>query len=117
MSQSTPTSISAKELHSWLNNQSKQPICVDVREEQELALAALPWKVLHLPLSQSSSWMGTLSQSLPINQPIVVICHAGIRSFNFGTWLLEQNMGYQVWNLEGGIDAWSVEVDPSIPRY
>ena len=31
--------------------------------------------------------------------------------------LIEQGWGYEVWNLEGGIDAWSVKVDPTVPRY
>jgi rhodanese-related sulfurtransferase len=47
----------------------------------------------------------------------VVLCHAGIRSLHFGLWLLEQNPNRDVWNLEGGIDAWSVEVDPTVARY
>ncbi|MGB0825742.1 MAG: sulfurtransferase, partial [Synechococcus sp.] len=32
-------------------------------------------------------------------------------------WLLDQPWGLEVWNLEGGIDAWSLQVDPSVPRY
>ena len=49
--------------------------------------------------------------------PVVVICHAGVRSWQFGCWLLQQRPDLTVWNLEGGIDAWSVQVDPSVPRY
>ena len=33
------------------------------------------------------------------------------------SWLIEQGREGEVWNLEGGIDAWSVQVDPSVPRY
>ena len=36
---------------------------------------------------------------------------------HFGLWLLEQRQTLEVWNLEGGIDAWSVQVDPKVPRY
>ena len=117
MNQPTPTPISAKDLHCWLTDSPSLPICVDVREDQELELAPFPADVLHLPLSRSSDWMETLPQLLPNDRPVVVICHAGIRSWNFGTWLLEQEIGYQVWNLEGGIDAWSINVDSSVPRY
>ena len=46
-----------------------------------------------------------------------MICHAGVRSLHFGLWLLEQRQTLEVWNLEGGIDAWSVQVDPKVPRY
>ena len=47
----------------------------------------------------------------------MVLCHAGIRSLHFGQWLLEQEWGLDVWNLDGGIDAWSLQVDPTTPRY
>jgi rhodanese-related sulfurtransferase len=46
-----------------------------------------------------------------------VLCHAGIRSWQFASWLIDQQNYEQVWNLSGGIEAWSVEVDPSVPRY
>jgi rhodanese-related sulfurtransferase len=46
-----------------------------------------------------------------------VLCHAGIRSWQFGCWLMEAQGFPRVWNLHGGIDAWSVEVDPTVPRY
>ena len=48
---------------------------------------------------------------------MVVICHAGVRSLHLGLWLLQQMPELEVWNLEGGIDAWSLQVDPSVPRY
>ena len=69
------------------------------------------------PLSRSQEWLGVLQQRLLPEQPLVVLCHAGIRSHHFGLWLMEQNWGLEVWNLEGGIDAWSVQVDPTVPRY
>ena len=86
-------------------------------EEQELAIARFPHPVKHLPLSEAQNWMATLNEVLPQAGPIVVLCHAGIRSWNFGCWLLEQQPERDVWNLEGGIDAWSVTVDAAVPRY
>jgi rhodanese-related sulfurtransferase len=47
----------------------------------------------------------------------VVLCHAGIRSWQFGCWLMEVHGYERVWNLHGGIDAWSLEADPQVPRY
>jgi rhodanese-related sulfurtransferase len=45
-----------------------------------------------------------------------VLCHMGMRSMNVTVWL--RNQGFeQVQSLRGGIDAWSVEVDPTIARY
>jgi rhodanese-related sulfurtransferase len=47
----------------------------------------------------------------------VVICHAGIRSYNFGQWSLDNNLVNEIWNLEEGIDGWSKYIDQTIPRY
>ena len=111
-----PKPLKARELETWLS-QNVDLTLVDVREEQELAIAPFPYPVKHLPLSEAQNWMGTLNQFLPPAGPVVVLCHAGIRSWNFGCWLLEQQPAREVWNLEGGIDAWSVMVDPAVPRY
>ena len=116
MTSSSPQSISARDLHAWLSSGSALQL-VDVREQTELEIAPFPGQVEHLPLSESNLWLTDLPARLTTSKPIVVICHAGIRSRNFGCWLLEQGQDYDVWNLEGGIHAWSVEVDPSVPRY
>ena len=50
-------------------------------------------------------------------QPVAVLCHAGVRSWHFGCWLIQEHGHPQVWNIQGGIEAWSVSVDPAIPRY
>ena len=111
-----PKPLKARELETWLS-QNVDLTLVDVREEQELAIAPFPHPVKHLPLSEAQNWIGTLNEFLPPTGPVVVLCHAGIRSWNFGCWLLEQQPAREVWNLEGGIDAWSVMVDPAVPRY
>ena len=110
-----PTSISAPELQRWLSS-TQPPQLVDVREQQELEMAALPG-VIHLPLSCSQQWLPQLWQRLDRGRDLVVLCHAGIRSLQFASWLMETQEVPQVWNLEGGIDAWSVLVDPAVPRY
>jgi rhodanese-related sulfurtransferase len=90
---------------------------VDVREERELELARLPYPVLHLPLSRSEEWLASVPTALDHDRPVAVLCHAGLRSWNFGCWLIEQHGFAEVWNLEGGIDAWSMGVDSGVPRY
>lgn len=113
---STPMPISAADLARRL--QAGETIqLVDVREEAELALASLPHTTLHLPLSRSADWIASLQTRLDPGQPVAVLCHAGVRSWHFGCWLMQERGYPQVWNLQGGIDAWSVEVDPSVPRY
>ena len=90
---------------------------VDVREDGELALARLPHPVIHLPLSRSGDWVGRIDDLLDRQRPVAVLCHAGVRSWQFGCWLIQEQGYEQVWNVEGGIEAWSRQVDPSVPRY
>jgi rhodanese-related sulfurtransferase len=112
----TPLPISAGELQTRL--QAGETIqLVDVREDNELAVARLPYPVLHLPLSRSQEWIGQIDSLIEPQQPVAVLCHAGVRSWHFGCWLIQEQGHPQVWNLQGGIDAWSVAVDASIPRY
>jgi rhodanese-related sulfurtransferase len=112
----TPSPLSAADLARRLA--AGEPLqLVDVREDEELAVARLPHAVLHLPLSRSQEWMGSLATLLDPARPVVVLCHAGVRSWHFGCWLLQQQELADVWNLQGGIEAWSVEVDPTVPRY
>ena len=117
MKQLLPKNISAEELEEWIGQEINQPLLVDVREDSELNVAQFPFPIVHLPLSKMTDWRQDLHKFIPINSEVVVMCHAGIRSFNFGSWLLEQKCGYKVWNLQGGIDAWSMSVDPAVPRY
>ncbi len=86
-------------------------VLLDVREPWENALAKLEGSVL-IPL-------GTLPQSLSKldrNTEIIAYCHHGMRSADATSFLLQQ--GYtNVKNLVGGIDAWSIQVDGTVPRY
>ena len=116
--QRLPKNISALKLYEWLNSDDDlKPILVDVREVKELEIASFPFSVVHLPLSQSADWAGNPSSFLPMDKPLVIICHAGVRSWNFATWLIDQSWGSEIWNLEGGIDSWSRNIDQNVPRY
>ena len=116
MNQRTPQPLKAVELAAWLEREPELTL-VDVREHRELTIAAFPYTVEHLQLSEAEQWMDAIDQRLPASRVVVVLCHAGVRSWNFGCWLLERNPLQEVWNLEGGIDAWSLAVDSSVPRY
>jgi len=62
--------------------------------------------------------MGQIPQKLadiPKDQPVVVYCHVGMRSFNVASWLKQQ--GVNALSMNGGIDRWSLEIDPKVPRY
>jgi rhodanese-related sulfurtransferase len=60
-----------------------------------------------------SDWASTIDQ----DTPIVMMCHHGMRSAHVAT-LLMQHFGLRnVANMNGGIDAWSLFIDTTIPRY
>ncbi len=90
-------------------------LLLDVREPWEVTQAriALPGAAaLDMPMHTVPARMNELSRS----QPIVCICHHGGRSAQVVAFLLRQ--GYdRVYNLAGGVDAWSTQVDGSVPRY
>ena len=84
---------------------------LDIREDEEVATASIDG-ALHIPMNSLPENLG----QLPKNQPLVVMCHVGGRSAQVQSWLLSN--GYQnALNLEGGIAAWSAEIDPKVPSY
>ena len=87
------------------------PTLIDVREPDEYAFARIEGAQLK-PLGDIMEW----SQELDREQEYVMHCHTGQRSA-YAAQVLRQ-MGFKkVRNLIGGIDAWSVQVDPRVPRY
>jgi rhodanese-related sulfurtransferase len=89
------------------------PRLLDVRQPEENAFASLPGTRL-IPLDELPLRAGELRDWQ--GEEIVVYCHHGIRSLRAIGFL--RQMGFErLLNLEGGIDAWSAEVDPSVPRY
>jgi rhodanese-related sulfurtransferase len=85
---------------------------IDVREPWEVGTAHIDGAV-SMPMGDVPS---RVHQELDPDERLVVLCHAGVRSMNVTVWL--RNQGFeQVQSLRGGIDAWSVEIDPSVARY
>ena len=87
------------------------PVVLDVREPQEIALARFPGAV-EIPMQSVPSRMAELDR----NAEIFVLCHHGMRSAHVADYLAEQGFT-RVGNVTGGIDAWALMVDPSVPRY
>ena len=88
-----------------------RPLLLDVREPYEHAIARLPDARL-VPLAT----LPVASAQLDPAAEIVVLCHHGVRSAAAVEYLRE--LGFtRVRNLAGGIDRWSREVDPAVPRY
>ncbi len=114
---SYPKSISPFNLKDWINSEDEKLTIIDVRENLELEIASFPNMDIHMPMSSLSLENVSREISKFKDTKIVVLCHMGVRSYNFGTFLLENNIVDQVWNLEEGIDGWSRYIDSRIPRY
>jgi rhodanese-related sulfurtransferase len=106
MEQITPT-----ELKQRLDNGDDIQI-IDVREDEELAIARLPNSV-HIPLAQVLSRMNEIDP----NRETVVHCRSGVRSASAIQALQRSGFKGKLINLAGGILGWSREVDPSVPTY
>lgn len=92
------------------------PLLLDVREAWEVQLAAIHVdgaRTLHLPMGQIPQRLADLGEP---DQPVACICHHGMRSAQVAAFL-ERNGWTTVYNLAGGIDAWSAQVAPAVPRY
>ena len=90
-------------------------LLLDVREPWEFALAAIRIEGLHTRLMPMNS-VPEHCAALDPAQPVVCICHHGARSAQVVAYLERQ--GFEaVYNLAGGIDAWSMQVDAAVPRY
>jgi rhodanese-related sulfurtransferase len=104
--------ISARDLAKQFAN-GHPLVLIDVRQPWEHRLAALPNSLL-IPLNDLAQRSKEITAD-PLD-PVVVYCHHGIRSLSAGTFL--ERLGFtNVQSLTGGIDAWSCEVDPTLPRY
>ncbi|OYU27479.1 MAG: sulfurtransferase [Burkholderiales bacterium PBB2] len=91
------------------------PLLLDVREPWEAALARIDIEGVAsclIPMGQLPERLDELDRL----QPIVCYCHHGMRSLQVVAFLQRQGFD-SVYNLAGGIDAWSLQVDPGVPRY
>jgi rhodanese-related sulfurtransferase len=103
--------LSVQALATWLADSARaQPLLLDVREPWEVQTAAIPG-IVNIPMQEIPARIGELDPG----REIVSICHHGGRSMQVALFLERQ--GLTLHNLTGGIDAWSREVDPSVPRY
>src|SRR5580704_8587477 len=85
---------------------------IDVREPWEFSTARIEGSIL-IPMGDVPA---RAHQELDPEERLVVLCHHGMRSMNVTVWL--RNQGFEnAQSLRGGIDAWSAEIDPTVPRY
>ena len=90
----------------------RQARLIDVREPWEFSTAHVeggePMPMGDVP--------ARAHQELDPEERLLLLCHHGVRSMNVTVWL--RNQGFEnAQSVRGGIDAWSAEVDPAVPRY
>jgi adenylyltransferase/sulfurtransferase len=92
-------------------DQGEKLVLVDVREPWEYAINRLNGAI-HIPMAE----FGRRYQELDPEAEIICYCHMGVRSLKCAQFLKQQGFS-KAKNLAGGIDAWSLQVDPTVPRY
>ena len=102
--------ITVQELKQKLDKGEKV-VLIDVREPWEYNIAKIQGAQL-IPLGT----LGSEYKKLDPQAEIVMQCHKGMRSMDATQFLLQQGFK-NVKNLTGGIEAWSSQIDPSVPRY
>ena len=91
------------------------PVVLDVREPWELNAASVTadgFELLAIPMREIPARLAELDPA----RPVACLCHHGNRSQHVAAFLAQRGFT-QLANIAGGIDAWSQERDPGVPRY
>ena len=107
----TPLQITPREVKQRLDAGEKLRL-VDVRETFEFQQAHIEGSEL-IPMRTVPQALSTFEEE---TVPAIVFCHHGVRSLQVVSWLREQGVE-SCSSMEGGIDRWSLEIDPAVPRY
>ena len=110
---SIPVETSPRDLKQRLEA-GENIVLLDVREPFEHQIASIAGAEL-IPMREVPPALQRL-ESLADGAMIAVFCHHGVRSMNVVLWLREQGVE-NCQSIAGGIDRWSLEVDPAVPRY
>ena len=109
--------VSPRDLTSWLQaaGGAGRPLLLDVREPAEWRIASVRAngsELLQMPMASIPPRLHELDPA----RPIAVLCHHGGRSMQVAMFLAQRGFT-RLANIAGGIDAWSLQVDSSVPRY
>ena len=94
-----------------LLNRNENLLLVDVREPWETQLCSLPGAQL-IPMGAIPANL----QKLDVEGDVICYCHHGVRSLDVAVWLRSQGVTGAK-SMTGGIERWSAEIDPTVPRY
>ena len=114
------TPLNPSDFAVWRDTASHDlPIVLDVREPWEVETSSVKpdgFTLLHIPMQSIPDRIAELKDMHGADHPIACLCHHGMRSLQVANYLA-QNGFADVVNLQGGINAWSQEIDPSVPCY
>jgi rhodanese-related sulfurtransferase len=102
-------------LAAWLRSQAGPAVVLDVREPDELRRASVQpegFELLAIPMNEIPARLAQLNPE----RPVACLCHHRARSQRVAMYLASNGFR-SVANIAGGIDAWSLERAPSVPRY
>jgi rhodanese-related sulfurtransferase len=108
-----PLEITPRDVHRRLQA-GEELVLIDVREPSEFQLARIAGADL-IPMRSVPAELSRLDAQAE-DVPLIVFCHHGVRSLNVVHWLREHGVD-TCQSMAGGIDLWSLEIDPSVPRY
>ena len=109
--------VQPAELAAWIASQAPHgdTVVLDVREAWEVQTACVSphgFDLVKIPMHLIPPRLSELDR----DQPIAVLCHHGGRSMQVAAFLVQQGFSH-VANIAGGINAWSSQVDVSVPTY
>jgi rhodanese-related sulfurtransferase len=106
------------DLDTWFAGQPAgegSPVVLDVREPWELNAASITadqFELVAIPMRELPARLGELDPA----RPVACLCHHGNRSQHVAAFLAQRGFA-RLANIAGGIEAWSLERDPGVPRY
>ena len=111
--------LSPAHFNAWRDAAGTVPLVLDVREPWELQTASVTpdgFVLLHVPMQSLPARLTELKTTYAEDQPIVCLCHHGIRSQQVANYLMRNGFTHVV-NFDGGIAAWAQELDICIAQY
>ena len=111
--------VSPAHFAAWRDAAHLTPVVLDVREPWEWQTASVApdgFTLLHVPMQSLPKRLADLQASYGADQPIACLCHHGMRSQQVASYLVQHGFT-EVVNLQGGIAAWSEQLDSGVPQY
>ncbi|HUQ94639.1 MAG TPA: rhodanese-like domain-containing protein [Bryobacteraceae bacterium] len=113
MPDSLPYEITPREVKTLLDGGSRL-LLIDVREPHEHAICSVEGARL-IPMNSVPERLQAIEAAADESR-VIVFCHHGVRSLTVVNWLRQQGVA-ECQSMSGGIDQWSAEIDPAVPRY